>query len=48
MIDLEKLLKFFGYKTNGTFSDAVDVKRMVVYFNINYGWKINKELIILI
>ena len=48
MIDLEKLLKFFAHKTNGTFSDAVDVKRMVVYFNINYGWKINKELIILI
>ena len=37
MIDLEKLLKFFGYKTNGTFSDAVDAKRMVVYLNINYG-----------
>ena len=48
MIDLEKLLKFLAYKTNGTFSDAVDVKRMVVYLNINYGWKINKELIILI
>ena len=37
MIDLEKLLKFFAYKTNGTFLDAVDVKRMVVYLNINYG-----------